>query len=522
MRAEGADEEQQEIEVTLGPVYKRQVVADKSDAFLASADEINKYEGLGPNFRRKNTRALQKVHAGQAGAKSKKTEYVDNTGYNLFGVVHPPYNLDYLAKIHEINPAHYAASWAKTSNIVGLGYDFELSDKTKMSLEAITDEAKLAKVRRKLSLAKLSMVEWLQSCHDEDDFLETLKKAWLDYEVTGNGFIEVGRTVTGDIGYIGHIPATTMRVRKDRDGFVQIVYNKVVFFRNYGDQKTKNPLEGDSNPNEVIHLKKYSPTNGFYGIPDIISATSSIAGTEFANRFNLDYFENKAVPRYVIVVKGGTLSPNAQAKLLAFFETGLKGNNHRTIYIPLPADRDGAKASFEMNPVEAGIQDSSFNNYRKDNIADILMAHRVPITKVSMADAAALAVAKDADKTFKEQVCQPEQRVLENKLNKIISTRTDVFVLRLTQLTLTDESTQSQIDERDIRNQILTPNEIRTRRGMPGREGGDEPVKLGAQQQADQTANATQNRARDRQRANAASDTGEQPRAPKGEGRQAK
>ncbi len=512
-------DDSQEIEVTLGGEYRRELTGDGDDVFMQKAEALKSFDGLGANFRRKTTRSLTKFHEGEGGAKSKKREEQDITGYNLFGVVFPPYNLDYLAKIHEISAAHYSAVWAKASNIVGLGYDFELADRWKLKLEEIEAEEKLAKVRRKLAKAKVDLIEWLESCHREDDFLETLRKVWIDYEVTGNGYFEVGRTDSGKIGYIGHIPSASMRVRKLRDGFVQIVENKAVFFRNYGDQQTSNPLEGDASPNEVIHLKKYSPTNGYYGIPDIIAAKTAVAGNEFSARFNLDYFENKAVPRYVIVIKGGTLSPAAQKSLLEFFQVGLKGKNHRTIFVPLPADEGDRKTSFEMKPVEAGTQDSSFNNYRKANLSDILMAHRVPVTKVSMAEGASLAVARDADKTFKEQVCRPEQRILENKLNKILREVTDVFVIRLNELTLTDESTQSQIDERYLRNKVVTPNEIRSRMGMPGREGGDEVIDLKAQTAADQKATAGQTRQRDSERTNNAPDKNGEARQPKGEGR---
>jgi hypothetical protein len=54
-------------------------------------------------------------------------------------------------------------------------------------------------------------------------------------------FIVIGMNLTvyftsevkGEIGYIGHIPATTMRVRRLRDGFTQIISGKVVYFRNF-------------------------------------------------------------------------------------------------------------------------------------------------------------------------------------------------------------------------------------------------------------------------------------------------
>jgi capsid portal protein len=261
------------------------------------------------------------------------------------------------------------------------------------------------------------LVEYLETLNEEDGFIEILTKVWRDYEVTGNGYLEIGRKKNGEIGYMGHIPSTTMRIRRKRDGFVQLSGFDAQFFAHFGagiDKDTgrvkriSNPLGGGT-PNEVIHFKKYSPTSGYYGMPDILAAQASIAGLEFASRYNLDYFENKAVPRYAIILKGATLSQNAEASLLSFFEASLKGQNHRSIYIPLPGDTAESKVDLKLEAIEAGIQDSSFNNYRKANLSDILMAHRVPISKVSTGDGGSLAIARDADKTFKEQVCGPEQ-----------------------------------------------------------------------------------------------------------------
>lgn len=536
--------EAQEFEVKVGSVVSRTLVDTESDPFAKEASELKSYDGVSQSLRRKTSRELQKVHRGTEGAASKKVEEpnVSINGYNLFDVILPPYNLDYLAKLNELSPPHYAAVKAKVANIVGLGYDFVESHKTRQALEQIDDEEATIKMRRKIAKAKSGIFDWLDSCNEDDEFVETLIKVWTDYETTGNGYIEIGRKNTGEVGYIGHIPSTVMRVRRKRDGYIQVIGNKAVFFRNFGDQSTTNPVGNDTRPNEVIHIKKYTPTNNFYGVPDIIAAQSAVAGNEFSSRFNLDYFENKAVPRYVITVKGGSLSANAERNILEFFQTNLKGKNHRTLYVPMPADTTDKKHEFKMTPVEAGTQDSSFNNYRKGNLNDILMAHRVPISKVGMAEGVSLAVARDADKTFKEQVCRPEQAILEKKLNKVIKEVTNIFLLKLNELTLTDEDTISKIEERYLRWGVLVPNEVRLRLGKTGLKDGDKPVSVMAQaelsaettlksgkQQASaaaansatsQTAaqaNATRTQAANRSAASA--DTSGEARQPKGEGR---
>jgi PBSX family phage portal protein len=511
----------EEISIVSSNDFFKNSSSDYRDVFLEQGDILNKYNGLSSNFKRRNTRQLQKYHQGVDGVKSKKIEDPDVTGYVMFEVVEPPYNMDYLSKVYEVSSPHHAAVDAKVSNTVGLGYDFVESSATKEKIEEVDDSdvERLSFLRRKIARSKAALLEKIDSLNEDESFTETMKKIDTDYEATGNAYMEIGRKVDGTIGYLGHIPSANMRVRRNRDGFVQIVNNKIVYFRNFGDTNTKNPIGDDPRPNEVIHFKKYTPTNNYYGVPDIIPALPALAGDEFASKFNLDYFENKAVPRYIIVVKGAKLSDDSQRKLLEFFQTGLKGKNHRSLYIPMPADDGQTKVSFEMNPVEAGIQDSSFRNYRVENRDEILMAHRVPVTKVSMANGVSLAAARDADKNFREQVTKPTQDYFQKKINKIIREFTDMFYLKFNELTLTDEDTQSKIDERYLRMQVLVPNEVRARNGLPALDGGDSPIVLNAQARAEQNAQATRNRQRDQERQNNQPDVSGEARNPQGEGR---
>jgi hypothetical protein len=153
-----------------------------------------------------------------------------------------------------------------------------------------------------------------------------------------------------------------------------------------------------------------------------------------------------------------------------------------------------------MEPIENGVQEASFKEYRKQNRDDILIAHQVPLSKIGGGDSAAIAAALSQDRTFKEQVARPLQRSLEKMINKIIREYTDVLELKFNELTLTDEIAQSQILERYVRNKILIPNEAREVLGYPAIEGGDEPLELTSRQAADAAANTRQTRDRDAER----------------------
>ena len=491
------------------------------DPFNKTWDDLKNLSGIDVNFKRRATRVaksavapeptdayLDSARAGKVGTGAKSKEInpgaVYSNGYGLFDVITPPWNLYELANYYDTSFANHAAIDAKVENIVGLGYDFEMSKRTMLKLEASTDTAATERARKRIERAKVELRDWLENLNQDDSLTHTLMKFFTDVQATGNGYLEIGRKVNGEIGYLGHIPATTIRARRLKDGYVQIIGQKVVYFRNFG-ATNPNPVTTDRRPNEILHYKEYSPLNTFYGVPDIISAIGALHGDQLANQYNIDYFGNKAVPRYVVTLKGAKLSPDAEDKMFRFLQTSLRGQSHRTLYIPLPGDSDTNKVEFKMEPIENGVQEASFNEYRLRNRDDILVAHQVPLSKIGGGDSSAIAAALAQDRTFKEQVARPAQANLAKMLNKIVREKTDILEFKFNELTLTDEIAQSQILERYVKNQIMVPNEAREILGLPQRADGDEPLELGAKAAADSRANG--NRSRDAERTNNNSDS---------------
>jgi PBSX family phage portal protein len=532
------------ISASLNTQDEKPNVFKEQDPFNKSWETLKEFSGLDQNFRRRTTRNIGKAEytSGQISSVNVNSEaYLDSAnatptgvdasskqinpgtvyrnGYGLFDVITPPYNLYELANFYDTSFANHAAIDAKVANIVGLGYSFEVTDRTMLSFEG-KEQGATDKARKRIERMKLEMRDWLEGLNDDDSFTKTMEKVYTDIESTGNGYIEVGRTVNGEIGYVGHIPSATIRIRRLLDGYMQIIGQKVVYFRNFG-AKNPNPVTADPRPNEIIHIKEYSPLNTYYGLPDIVAALPSLVGDQLASQYNIDYFENKAVPRYVVTLKGAKLSNEAEDKMFRFLQTGLKAQSHRTLYIPLPGDTDQNKVEFKMEPIENGIQDGSFKEYRKQNRDDILVAHQVPISKLGGTDSAAIAASIAQDRTFKEQVSRPAQGHLNKVISKIIKEKTDILELRFNELTLTDEITQSQILERYVKTQVMMPNEAREAIGLPQHPDGDTPFIMSPRQATDAAANLAGNRQRDSERTNSQSDgtattTG---RNPQGEGR---
>jgi PBSX family phage portal protein len=516
------DEEEYYLGASIDNLADKEDEFKKNDPFNKNWDFIKNLNNLDQNFKRRvartigkavdpNTAYLDSANAVQSGTDNTKSKAINpgtavRNGYGLFDVITPPYNLYELANFYDTSFANHAAIDAKVENVVGLGYDFVVSSRTMLKLENVEDENSLGRARKRIERAKIEMRDWLENLNDDDSFTKIMEKIYVDVQATGNGYMEIGRKVTGEIGYIGHIPSTTMRVRRLNDGYVQIIQPSVTYFRNFG-AKNQNPVTTDTRPNEVIHFKQYSPLNTYYGVPDIISALSSLIGDQLASNYNIDYFENKAVPRYIITLKGAKLSADAEDKMFRFLQTGLKGQSHRTLYIPLPGDTENSKVEFDMKPIENGVQEGSFKEYRLQNRNDILVAHQVPLSKLGGGDSGSIANALAQDRTFKEQVSRPAQNEISKLISKIVREKTDILELKFNELTLTDEIAQSQILERYVKTQVMMPNEAREKLGLPQIKDGDIPFEMSPRQETDARANLAGNRERDSQRANNNSDS---------------
>jgi hypothetical protein len=177
-----------------------------------------------------------------------------------------------------------------------------------------------------------------------------------------------------------------------------------------------------------------------------------------------------------LIVKGAKLSAASERRILEFFRKEVRGKHHGTLYIPVPAPM-GTNVDVQLQPVENSIQDSSFSNYHELNVRDIITAHRVPPSKIL--GGGSMASAREENKTFVENVCRPEQRRVEKKLNRIVMEMTDMIRFNFKEYDLVDEETKSRIHDRYIRLGVISPNEARSDLGLPPRPDGDTYMNLG-------------------------------------------
>lgn len=446
------------LEIAIATETKKIIQGDQ-DQFFEKVDRSSFHPDIIKSFTNRDKTSGSKQHEAMV------------KPYDVLDVVAPPYNMSYLTQLYELSPIHASAVDARVDNVVGLGWYWEHSEKVKREREQLAgEEEERDKFDGKLAKEKARIDTQLTQMLGNSEIEEVLNAVVTDAYTTGNGYIEVGRTAEGKVGYIGHIPSKDIRVRRKKDGFVQYVDGHPIFFRNFGDTSQTDPFGQDARPNEIIHYKVYSPTNQYYGVPEVVSVVDAIAGIQYATKYNLEYFENKAVPRYIIKLKNVQINSEQQAKLMKFFETTTKQTSHRSLMVPIVGSE---KSDISFEAVETGKQEASFGEYIEMNMMLILARHRISRSYLGISEGQGLSSSRDADKIFKDSVTGPQQRIFEKKFGRIMSEITERFVFKLAEYSLTDEKTQSEIDERYLRMGVFLPDEVRSQLGYSRRPDGD-------------------------------------------------
>jgi len=399
---------------------------------------------------------------------------------SLTNAAEPPYSLEGLADLYETNATHKACVDAKVVNTVGLGWQLVwIGEKGKQPEKPEQD----AEYKRLHELFSNTNEEGLT-------FDDVIRAVATDREAVGNAYLEITRNANGDIDNFHHVPAETVRILRDRTGFIQIREGKKVWFRNVGEPQGESEDYPDRGPEvvdattELLHFRKYTPTNTYYGIPDIVAAMAACAGDRAAREYNVDFFEHNCVPRMVLIIEGGKLSKELMEQIEQYMTAEVKGQGHKTLILDVPGiSSDPTKGpSVRFEPLTVGLsEDASFLGYRRANRDEILMVHRVPPSKITIVENANLANSRDQDKTFWEQVIRPEQHYFEGLIRHFIIQHDkglgiSNWALDFIEADLTDQREDAEVARLRAQAGTLDQNEERAAQGLSPFPGLEEPL----------------------------------------------
>jgi PBSX family phage portal protein len=453
-----------------------------------------------------------------------RTEYYD-----------PPYPPTNLSLLKERSETHATCVGAKAQGVAGHGFD------TVPHPEVEADDPPGQEAVRDFWFGSDST--W-QLGPDKQPATpsEVLENAWDDYEGIGWLAVEVllndqSATPTG----LAHIPAHTIRARKDAPGFVQIDPDTSLiegYFApagaRFGDDKTfidaddgtvADSIRGVDTPaNELLVIRNYSALAPHYGIPDIVPAMQTLFGDLAARKFNARFFENDGVPRFAVIVEGGQLTEDAWTELEEKFkQLRLDENDHRGVILEAVSGvtssfEDAHNVSLRIEPLTVGVEeDASFIEYRKENEHDIGKAHDCPPVVYYRTDQINYANAQAQRRTFANEVIRPKQEKLASRLYRVIhQTMLDVdgwtveFVLHGAE----NEERQAQIAKTRVTAGVqggMTVNEGREELGLGPLDGPEGELllsELGGSGSAAAIENALAAERDDAQREQRAADLG--------------
>ena len=386
--------------------------------------------------------------------------------------VAPPYNLSELANLFERNTAHYRSVKAKAEDSAGLGW-------------TIVDKKGTANETRRQVL-----MDRLDNINPQQTLDEILTNVMIDFESLGNGYLEIARdSQNKEVSLLNHIPSMTVLVGKDMKRFLHQRGNQKTYFKRFGDEDAMNPKTGKfetslsfaESSNELWQFLHYTPRSDFYGIPDIIPAMGAVLGDVWSRDYNLDFFQNGAIPAYAVIIEGADVTDEVKKAIEDFFKHDLKGsgNQHRTIVIPVPGE--GVKVRFEALNVQ--VKEGSFKLYRQDNKEEILSAHGVPPARAFHFKLGALGgdISKESAKIYEETTITRNRKMLERAMNLILSAMGfPEFSFKLNRSQNTNLGQLGSFISAVATSKTLTPNEQREilsplfESGLDNIPGGDE------------------------------------------------
>lgn len=384
-------------------------------------------------------------------------------------VIEPPHSLGGLMNWLHQSVIHSACVYTKVQDSVGIGWKLVEVE----GVKAVKSDYDL-------------LYQFFNKVNDKEDITSVCKKVGTDYEGCGNGYFEIVRGVNAEaakevIKHIYHISASSIRLCKDKERFIQRIGSNKVYFKQYGDTRDldkdtgifENKIDPDKAANEIIQIKQYTHKSTYYGLPDWLPALYQMYGEMKEKEYNLDFFANYGIPAYAVILEGMTFGTEAKQEIAKYFETEVKNNPHKTMVFTL---KKGATMTFEKLSTET--KEASFRVFRKDNRDDVLTAHRVPPYRASIVEKGALggAVAEDVDRIYLDSVINPRQKDFAWILNELIikgGFEIAGYVFEFEDIDIRDRKTQAEIDKAYFQMGARTPNEILIAQGKDTYEGGD-------------------------------------------------
>lgn len=195
-----------------------------------------------------------------------------------------------------------------------------------------------------------------------------LKRAALDYVVTGNAYFQRFYNRLGHVVRLGWLPALTMRPGRKADVYIKLRDSTDIgsFGSNYIEFQ----------PGEVIHLKEPDIKQSIFGLPQYLGGIQSVLLSEDAALFRRKYYINGAHMGYILVTADANLDEETAKAIEKTVKDSKGPGNFRSLYLNIPRS-NGNKEPVKIIPVGNIGSKDEFQAIKEVTEMEMLAMHRV-------------------------------------------------------------------------------------------------------------------------------------------------
>jgi hypothetical protein len=291
-----------------------------------------------------------------------------------------------------------------------------------------------------------------------------LEKCVYDLEWYGGYYLQI--TWKGDkIDQIFHMDPTRMRVGPPNEfGYIESYYyfddltipmtnfmdtSQAIHFPTFG-------LSSDRSEPQILFVKKYSPTNKYYGSPIYEASMLDIQTYSEISNFHNSNLSNSFSPGFMIFFTGTPPSDELQDSIVKSLKEKYTGSENTGKPMVFFLEEDMAEP--QVKPIETNDLDKQFESLLSQIINNITISHQIPRQVIGLETTGSLGGSKEmleATEIFKTNYVIPQQNLVLNSFNLIGRLN------GLDELQFVNPSPNIMLFNMSELSKILTTNELR-------------------------------------------------------------
>jgi len=318
---------------------------------------------------------------------------------------------------------------------------------------------------------------FIEHINDFESLDSLLEKCVYDLEWYGGFYLQI--TWHGDkIDQIYHMDATRMRVGPPNEfGYIDSYYyfsDLTIPMSNYVDttQAIHFPVFGmstDKSEPQILFVKKYSPTNKYYGSPLYEASMLDIQTYSEISNFHNSNLANSFSPGFMIFFNGTPPSDELQDEIVKTLKDKYSGTDN--VGKPMVFFLEEDMNEPVVKPIETNDLDKQFETLLSQIINNIILSHQIPRQVVGIETAGSLGNSKEmleATEIFKTNYIIPQQNIVLNAFNLLFN------INNLDEISIINPSPNIMLFDMNELKEILTTDEIREWLGFDKKENNDD------------------------------------------------